>query len=212
MSSIIKVDTIQNQSGANIISESSNVITVGASGDTITVPSGATLGGAGTVDLSSATVTLNSSMKNTPAFEAYLSSTTAISHNTSTKVPCNIEIYDTDSCYDNVTNYRFTPNVAGKYYFYFTLRGFAGGSTPDGVRFLIIRPYKNGSDILTANGTDYDANAPRAPQMTFSTVTNMNGTTDYVEFYATIYAENLSSTGVELLNNYTAFGGYRIIE
>jgi hypothetical protein len=42
MSSIIKVDTIQNQSGANIISESSNTITVGASGDTVTVPSGAT--------------------------------------------------------------------------------------------------------------------------------------------------------------------------
>ena len=51
MSSIIKVDTIQNQSGANIISESANTITVGASGDTVTVPSGATF------DVSSATVT-----------------------------------------------------------------------------------------------------------------------------------------------------------
>lgn len=50
MSSIIKVDTIQNQSGANIISESANTITLGASGDTITVPSGATF------DVSSATV------------------------------------------------------------------------------------------------------------------------------------------------------------
>ena len=49
MSSIIKVDTIQNQSGANIISESSNPITVGASGDTIIVPSGTTF------DLTSAT-------------------------------------------------------------------------------------------------------------------------------------------------------------
>jgi len=204
MASILKVDTIQDQSGNNIINENADTITIGASGDTITIPSGATISNLGTATGFGGT--------NTPAFEAYLSSATAISHNTSTKVPCNIEIYDTDSCYDNVTNYRFTPNVAGKYYFYFTLRGFAGGSTPDGVRFLIIRPYKNGSDILTANGTDYDANAPRAPQMTFSTVVNMNGTTDYVEFYATIYAENLSSTGVELLNNYTAFGGYRIIE
>jgi len=204
MASILKEDTIQEQSGNNIINENADTITIGASGDTITIPSGATISNLGTATGFGGT--------NTPAFEAYLSSATAISHNTSTKVPCNIEIYDTDSRYDNVTNYRFTPNVAGKYYFYFTLRGFAGGSTPDGVRFLIIRPYKNGSDILTANGTDYDANAPRAPQMTFSTVVNMNGTTDYVEFYATIYAENLSSTGVELLNNYTAFGGYRIIE
>ena len=49
MSSIIKVDTIQNQSGANIISESANTITVGASGDTVTIPSGTTF------DLTSAT-------------------------------------------------------------------------------------------------------------------------------------------------------------
>jgi hypothetical protein len=203
MTSILKVDTIQDTAGNNIINESSDTITIGASGDTITIPAGATISNLGTA---------TGFGVNTPAFEAYLSSATAISHNTSTKVPCNIEIYDTDSCYDNVTNYRFTPLVAGKYYFYFTLRGFAGGSDPDGVRFLIIRPYKNGSDILTANGTDYDGNEPRAPQMTFSTVVNMNGTTDYVEFYATIYAENLSSSGVELLNNFTSFGAYRIIE
>ena len=36
MSSILKVDTIQDQAGNNIISEAANVITIGASGDTIT--------------------------------------------------------------------------------------------------------------------------------------------------------------------------------
>lgn len=43
MSSIIKVDTIQDQAGNNIISENSDAITIGASGDTVTIPSGATL-------------------------------------------------------------------------------------------------------------------------------------------------------------------------
>jgi hypothetical protein len=43
MASIIKVDTIQDQDGNNIISEAANTITIGASGDTITIPSGATL-------------------------------------------------------------------------------------------------------------------------------------------------------------------------
>jgi hypothetical protein len=43
MSSILKVDTIQDQAGNNIINESSDTITIGASGDTITIPSGATL-------------------------------------------------------------------------------------------------------------------------------------------------------------------------
>ena len=41
MTSTIKVDNIQNQCGANIINESSNTITIGASGDTVTLASGA---------------------------------------------------------------------------------------------------------------------------------------------------------------------------
>jgi hypothetical protein len=42
MTSILKVDTIQDQDGNNIINESGDTITIGASGDTITIPSGAT--------------------------------------------------------------------------------------------------------------------------------------------------------------------------
>jgi hypothetical protein len=49
MSSILKVDTIQDQSGNNIINENADTITIGASGDTITIPSGATLANNGTV-------------------------------------------------------------------------------------------------------------------------------------------------------------------
>ena len=45
MTAILKVDTIQDTSGNNIINENSNTITIGASGDTITIPSGATLDG-----------------------------------------------------------------------------------------------------------------------------------------------------------------------
>ena len=53
MTSTIKVDNIQNQCGANIIKEDSNTITLGASGDTVTLASGATqtgFGREGTVD------------------------------------------------------------------------------------------------------------------------------------------------------------------
>jgi hypothetical protein len=48
MTSIIKVDTIQDQDGNNIINENANTITIGASGDTITIPAGATLANNGT--------------------------------------------------------------------------------------------------------------------------------------------------------------------
>ena len=53
MTSTIKVDNIQNQCGANIIKEDSNTITLGASGDTVTLASGASqtgFGRTGTVD------------------------------------------------------------------------------------------------------------------------------------------------------------------
>ena len=53
MASTIKVDNIQNQCGANIIKEDSNTITLGASGDTVTLASGASqtgFGRTGTVD------------------------------------------------------------------------------------------------------------------------------------------------------------------
>jgi hypothetical protein len=47
MTSIIKVNNLQNQCGANIISESSNTITIGASGDTVTLAAGASQSGFG---------------------------------------------------------------------------------------------------------------------------------------------------------------------
>jgi hypothetical protein len=71
MSSILKVDTIQDQDGNNIINESANTITIGASGDTITIPSGATLANSGIItgfqstgiddNATSTAITINSS-------------------------------------------------------------------------------------------------------------------------------------------------------
>jgi hypothetical protein len=43
MTSILKADTIQDTDGNNIINESGNTITIGASGDTVAVPSGGKL-------------------------------------------------------------------------------------------------------------------------------------------------------------------------
>ena len=148
MSSIIKVDTIQNQSGANIISESSNTITVGASGDTITVPSGATLGGAGTVDLSSATVTLNDTMKMAPSFFVHRNGTSqTITDSTMTKVQFTTEAWDTNNAFDNSTNYTFTvpSGHAGKYFLGMSER-YSSSAVWSGHMYM----YKNGSTIVSA--------------------------------------------------------------
>jgi hypothetical protein len=150
------------------------------------------------------------SIQNYPGFEARLSANQTISHNTATKVQCADETFDTDGYYDNVTNYRFTPLVAGKYYCYFGLRGWAGGSASDGTRYLYIKPYKNGSLIRFYASDDTDGNEMRAGSVTASAVIEFNGSSDYLEFYATIYAQNASSTGVTVLNDETYFGAYRL--
>ena len=185
----LKVGTITTSSG-------SGTITLGQSGET--------------VDMANGSITLNSSMKMTPAFHANLSAGQSISDNSLTKVQFNTEVFDTDSCYDNSTNYRFTPQVAGKYYVYGGVRGFAGGSDPDGVRIITLGFYKNGSSVRDYTGFDSDPNEMRHMEVTASTVIELNGSTDYLELYGKVYAENLSSTGVVLNGNQTYFGAYRI--
>ena len=61
-----------------------------------------------------------------PAFSAYLSNNQSISGATWTKVNLNVKVFDTASAFDNTTNYRFQPTVAGYYsvtsFFSFTVK------------------------------------------------------------------------------------------
>ena len=77
MTSTIKVNNIQNQCGANIINESSNTITIGASGDTIALASGASqtgFGRTGTVNWDTTAKTSNFTATNG---EGYFVNTTS---------------------------------------------------------------------------------------------------------------------------------------
>jgi len=86
---------------------------------------------------------------NTPAFEARLSADQTISDDTLTKINVNSEVFDTDSCYDHSTNYRFTPTVAGKYYIYWSCCGIASSNNVINTNVFI---YFNGSQY---NGAIY---------------------------------------------------------
>ena len=175
MASILKVDTIQDQSGNNIINENADTITIGASGDTITVPTGASLtipnGGL--------------SGQNYPAFEAYLSADQTISDDTLTKINVNTEVFDTDGCYDNSTNYRFTPTVAGKYFVYWSCFGLAVSNNVINTNAFI---YFNGSQY---NGAGIAGNAVMSGgSATALAIIDFNGSTDYVEFYLKVDASS----------------------
>jgi len=79
---------------------------------------------------------------NTPAFQATLSSTQSISNSTATKVQFDSEIFDSDGTYDNSSNYRFTPAVAGKYHVTAKVN-YADANADD--KFEDVYIYKNGS-------------------------------------------------------------------
>jgi len=103
LTSILKVDTIQDQSGNNIINESADTITIGASGDTINV--------VGTLQNNGAAV----GGDNTPAFAAYQSSGQSIDSDTTTIVTLDTEIFDTDSAFASNT-FTVPAGEGGKYY------------------------------------------------------------------------------------------------
>ena len=195
MASILKVDTIQDQSGNNIINESADTITIGASGDTIAIPTGATL----TVPNGKITG------QNYPAFEAYLSATQNVTDATVTKVQIDTEVFDTDGCYDNATNYRFTPNVAGKYYVYGSIR-FAVNALAQEYFFHYF--YKNGS-MLRRLSFNLQDNVATVVNSQIDAIVDFNGTTDYIEMYGNLAVSSGTPTfSTDVQSTY--FGAYRI--
>ena len=199
MTSILKVDTIQDADGNNIINESGNTITVGASGDTTNV--------IGTLNKDGVAVA------NTPAFEAYRTSNqTGIANDTSTKVEFNVEGFDTNSSYDNSTNYRFTvpSGQAGKYFIYAGVQIEAGGGSSD-LKEASCQIYKNGS-VFRYNQSKFDNNFIKYHQIGNQATMDLS-VGDYIEIYAHAKTNSASSSNIfNSGNKQTYFGGYKIIE
>lgn len=124
---------------------------------------------------------------NGPAFRATRSTTFNPSGSTWTKVPLNSENFDTNNNFDNATNYRFTPTVAG--YYQINTHAFATGSPPE----CYVALYKNGSNVAYSlfNGSG-------TGQWTgmVSDVWDANGTTDYFEMYVWTSASSPAISGM----------------
>jgi len=182
------------------------LVNAASAGDTITTESfyvssvlnaiPATTGSVGTTYIADANVTqakLASGVAGTgPAFSAYASSGQSISNTTFTKLQFQTEEFDTNSCYDNSTNYRFTPTVAG----YYQVNGAVGFNFSSNNIGLHI--YKNGSRyrdmvvICNSNGV--------SPSI--SSLVYLNGSTDYIEMY--VYQS--SGGSATTINTNTTYG------
>jgi len=149
-----------------------SLIIAGSTSGTITLDTPA-VAGTQTATLPAATGTVMVS-GNMPAFSAYSASSQTVTANTWTKVACGTKLFDTNSNYDNTTNYRFTPTIAGYYQINAGIQ--FNGTT---ITRVFAGIYKNGSIAQYF----YDINLTTVYRASGSCLIYMNGTTDYLESY-----------------------------
>ena len=180
----LKVSNIETSSG-------SGTITLGQSGETISVPSGAT------INLSNATQT-GVGDDNKPAFRATMSADQdGNSSEANVKVAFNTETFDEGSCYDHSSNYRFTvpSGEGGKY----LIIAHTHTRTPSNAYSgKACRLYKNGSFLTesqTATAGD-DLHTSRTNNEEVTTIENLSAG-DYIEVYVKCFgsAFNIESEG-----------------
>jgi len=193
MASILKVDTIQDQSGNNIINENADTITIGASGDTVTVPTGATFSAPG--------------IANTPAFFVYKNASQTINDVTTTKVTWNTTAFDTHSAFAS-DKFTVPSGQGGKYHF----TNFIQVNDADEVIDRVSRSWrKNGSQVAVNDMRNTSANI--VTRNAASSVILDLSAGDYIETY--IYA-NTTDNGTFIVYGeaqyYSYFYGYKLIE
>jgi len=183
MAGILKVDQYQDFNGNTIMtSDGSGNVTVNATG-----------------------------MKNTPAFEAYLSANQSLTDATTTKIQFDTEVFDTDNCYDNSSNYRFTPTSAGKYLI--TVQPNFDSNAASNLANTLVAIYKNGSVYKQINFAPND-NFLGTGFISLSAIIDMNGSSDYVEGFVNV---NDTSGNPDLeaetgdYKKATSFSGYKLI-
>ena len=196
MTSILKADEIQDSSGNLIIKEVANAITIGASGDTITIPAGATIANSGTAT--------GFGGDNTPSFKAYLAANQTIADSTFTKALFATEVWDTDSAFAS-NKFTVPAGEGGKYVFTYNLLFY---NLSDNTRFEA-RLYKNGSGVGGTTFRETGSNSSQQVDMSYSVAVTASAA-DYFEVFVmqntggsqTLYGPN---------NGDSSFTGYKLI-
>jgi hypothetical protein len=121
-----------------------------------------------------------------PAFSAYNTSAQSITSGVATKVIFQNKVFDTNNNFDNTTNYRFTPTVAGYYQVNGAIR--YAGTTPTAAVIIL---YKTGSQYAYGTATG-STTSQSTNSITLNELVYLNGSTDYIELYGAITATSPS--------------------
>ena len=172
-------------------------ITLGDSGDTFTIPSGATITNSGTAT--------GFGGDNTPRWLVRQTSNVSLSDNTNTKVTWNQEDIDSDSAFAS-DKFTVPSGGAGTYYIFTYL--LAKGSDQGYLDRNTLSIYKNGSNIAMTS-PDFRNNPVKLAGNHISTVHTL-AEGDYIEVYITVDVNN-GSASFEGDSFRTMFGGYKLV-
>ena len=141
-----------------------------------------------------------------PAFKAFLSaSQTGLTSSADTKVNFDAIEYDVGGYYDNTTNYRYTPLVAGYYHIVFAAS--CGGAID--IEDFILNIVKN--DIFVTQGRLHMTGLTNddffASSIHTQDIIHMNGTTDYLHCSARVHSEEATSPEIRLGMDRSYFSG-----
>ena len=173
-------------------------LTLGTSGDTITIPSGVTIANSGTAT--------GFGIAGTNLFRATMSgNNSSVSDNTYTKVAFNTETFDTDSVFDTSNN-RFVAPADGKYSFVSGV--YMSANSANGHR-VFSSFYKNGSiDNKTVTGLQLgSSNTDIAATINLNSAILDLSQNDYVEVYAKF---DVPSGTVTFDATHSFFQGFRV--
>ena len=148
---------------------------------------------------------------NTPAFMAELSSVQNTTDASATKIQFNTEIYDSGNVYDNSTNYRFTPGVAGKYFIFSGLTVFGSVAFTVGESYFYL--YKNGSAYGAEQHYEFQSEKHGSASFHMGRVLVLDDD-DYIEMFLNcdVTSGNPQVMGAASgTNNSTYFGAYKLI-
>ena len=198
----LKVENIQTSSGTGTVS-------IGQSGETVTIPTTITLGKSGeTVSIPTGT-TVSGAMSNKPAFLACLSSDYTLATNVNTVMPLDAVYYNDDGVW-NTSTYRFTAPSAGRYFFY----GQYHCDDTDDTDFTQTRINLNGSQDISFGGSInreilqqvYASGAAQSQMPTCSVVLDLQKD-DYVE---SLLRHNQGASQIVSFE-FSYFMGYKLI-
>jgi hypothetical protein len=179
----------------------SGTLTLGQSGETVSVPSGATINVAGTLNKGGVAVA------NTPSFGAERSGDQSVSNETRTTILFNNEFYDSDSDYDTSTG-KFTPQTAGKYFV--TANVILNTGANNNYYWGFAELYKNSSVITESKMDDRSAGDARQRTCSLGAIVDMNGSTDFLLVQGYISASISGST--LYVADLSTFQAFKIIE